>query len=121
MPGPESASPYAVPSPTTIPSSLTHFARHDRRRRKGSFDCATGRYYSKRNGDGSRTVVSTGPFFAVARALAPLWLIVLTICFFWQLIVFHFATAGVFLLVIGIFMPNFAKRRRLGNRGGDSP
>jgi hypothetical protein len=36
----------------------------------------------------------------------------LAIGFFWQLFVGHFATAGVFLLLFAIFMPNFAKRRK---------
>ena len=70
------------------------------------------RYYSRRNADGSQTVIRVGPLLGVAIALAPLWLTMLVICFFWQLIVFHFATASVFLLLIGIFMPNFAKQKR---------
>jgi len=61
-----------------------------------------------------------GPFLAIAMALAPLWLTMLVICFFWQLFVFHFATAAVFLLLIGIFMPNFAKQKRRAQRDGGS-
>ena len=79
------------------------------------------RYYVTPKPDGSVRVISHGPIVALGRLLVPVWLSMLAIGFFWQLFVGHFATAGVFLLLFGIFMPNLAKRRRAAAKDASKP
>ena len=67
--------------------------------------------------DGSVTVVSHGPIVAFGRLLVPVWLAMFAICFFWQLFVGHFSTAGVFLFLFALFMPNFCKAAPAGREG----
>ncbi len=66
-------------------------------------------------------VVSHCPIVVLDLLLVPMWLAMLAISFFWQLFVGHFATAGVFLLLFGIFMPNFAKLRKAAARAASKP
>jgi hypothetical protein len=70
------------------------------------------RYYVKNEEDGSYRVISHGGVIGAARWLSPVWLAMLVVAFFMALFQADWAAVGVFLLLIGICMPNFAKRRR---------
>lgn len=69
-------------------------------------------YHVNRKPDGSVTVVSHGPIIAAARLLAPFWFLVLVIALFMSLFAGNWAAVGVFLLLIGICLPNFGKLKR---------
>jgi hypothetical protein len=71
------------------------------------------RYYVTPKSDGSVRVVSHGTIIGAYRAILPFLLVLLIVGFLMNLVHGYWQTCGVFVLLIGRFMPNLTKRRGL--------
>ena len=75
------------------------------------------RVYVSQKGDGSVSVWSHGPVIGVLRILSGGWLAMIAAAGLLALFTGNFAAFGALLLLFAIAMPNYAKRRRLREKG----